>query len=118
MGYDGDTIAESSGIYELVEFAGRLYFAAETGETGRELWVSDGTTEGTQLVEDLRPGFNENYYFLANSSDPYSLTVVGDELFFAANDGEIGTELYKLTAEDLNSTKTPTKTQASSTAYR
>ena len=104
---DGEVVfPESSGIYEFAEFNGHLYFSADTNETGRELWVTDGTTEGTQLVEDLRPGSGEGYSFpYPYSSSPYFLTVVGDELFFAADNGETGTELFKLTADDFNSEK-------------
>ncbi|NJR47050.1 MAG: hypothetical protein HC775_15485 [Hyellaceae cyanobacterium CSU_1_1] len=39
----------------LVEFNDKLYFAANDGETGRALFVSDGTTDGTQLVTDVFP---------------------------------------------------------------
>jgi ELWxxDGT repeat protein len=31
-------------------------FAATTAAEGRELWRTDGTTAGTTLVADLRPG--------------------------------------------------------------
>ncbi len=85
----------SSYISDITEFQGKLYFTAEAGEIGRELWVSDGTTEGTKLFEDLRPG-NNNY---TSGSNPSDLTVIGDELFFAANNGTTGTELFKLTAD-------------------
>ena len=76
----------------LTEFNGKLYFSASDGENGRELWVTDGTTEGTTLVADINPG--------SNNSSPQNLTVIGDELFFGANNGEIGNELFKLTFDD------------------
>jgi ELWxxDGT repeat protein len=82
----------------LVEFNDKLYFAANNGESGNELFVTDGTAEGTQLVADIRPGENKDGY--SYGSYPYELTVVGDELFFRADDGETGTELYKLTFDD------------------
>ena len=34
----------------------RLFFAADDGTHGDELWNSDGTAEGTVLVKDIRPG--------------------------------------------------------------
>ena len=83
--------------YNLVEFNNKLYFTANDGESGDELYVTDGTAEGTQLVADINP--NSNY---GNNSGSYAseLTVVGNELFFRANDGEVGTELFKLTIVD------------------
>ena len=90
--------AEGSYASDFVEFNSKLYFAANNGENGNELFVSDGTADGTQLVADINPGTSDfGNSFGSNVSD---LTVVGNELFFAANDGETGTELYKLLFED------------------
>ena len=33
----------------------QVYFPADDGETGAELWMSDGTAEGTRLVADVNP---------------------------------------------------------------
>jgi ELWxxDGT repeat protein len=77
------------GVYFFTEFNNKLYFSADDGVNGRELWVTDGTTAGTQLVIDLNPG--------SNNSNPANLTVVGTELFFTANNGTTGFELFKLT---------------------
>ncbi|MEO0925847.1 MAG: hypothetical protein AAFY63_08245 [Cyanobacteria bacterium J06643_13] len=85
---------------DLVEFNGKLYFTADNGESGRELFATDGTAEGTQLVADLRPGSSS--YGYSYGSDPSDLTVVGDELFFSASNREVGTELFKLTFEDTS----------------
>jgi ELWxxDGT repeat protein len=82
----------------FVEFNNKLYFTANNGESGRELFVTDGTAEGTQLVADIRPG--ESKYGYSYGSYPSELTVVGDELFFSADNGETGAELYKLTLDD------------------
>ncbi|MGB5636504.1 MAG: ELWxxDGT repeat protein, partial [Waterburya sp.] len=74
---------------DLVEFNNKLYFRAEDVENGIELWVTDGTTEGTKLFADINPG--------GVSSVPGDLAVVGEELFFSAGNGETGSELFKLT---------------------
>jgi ELWxxDGT repeat protein len=56
---------------------------------GRELWVTDGNANGTELVADLNPG--------APDSAPVSLSAGTDSLFFGANDGVHGWEPFKLT---------------------
>ncbi len=47
----------SSSIRNLTIFDDRLFFRADDGENGTELWSSDGTPEGTTLHSDIRPGF-------------------------------------------------------------
>jgi len=69
-------------ITELTTFHGKLILAADG-----ELWLSDGTVTGTKLLKDIRLG--------PENSDPQSLTVVGQTLYFAANDGVHGNELWK-----------------------
>jgi ELWxxDGT repeat protein len=88
----------SSSPSNLVEFNDQLYFAANNGENGNELFVTDGTAEGTELVADLRLGVDS--YGNSNGSDPFELTVVGSELFFRADSGLTGNELFKLTFDD------------------
>ena len=107
---------EGSSIRDFTEFNDRLYFVADTQETGAELWVTDGTTEGTQIVQDLLPGFRdfEAGFSAAYSSYPNYLTVVGNELFFAAENESVGRELFKITTEDLEPEKTETETETAS----
>jgi ELWxxDGT repeat protein len=35
---------------------GTLYFIADDGVSGEELWKTDGTDAGTVLVKDINPG--------------------------------------------------------------
>ena len=53
------------------------YFIANDGYHGKELWKSDGTEEGTVMVADLTPGFNDT---------PIDVLTVGmnDQLFFTS----------------------------------
>lgn len=64
-------------------------FTAKTTGTGRELFMSDGTPNGTSLVIDLEPTA------FPKSSNPAGFEVVaGERLYFAADDGVHGTELW------------------------
>ena len=89
----------SSYAYGFTEFDGKLYFSANDGETGNERWVTDGTTEGTQLLVDINPGISDFYY--ATNSYVSNLTVFDDQLFFTADNGQTGRELFKLSFDDL-----------------
>jgi ELWxxDGT repeat protein len=85
-----DGTARGTGLVrDLVPGAGSLILdAAEDGVHGIELWSSDGTREGTALVADLRPG--------PESSTLGSLVVSGRRLYFPADDGVSGRELWAL----------------------
>ncbi len=39
---------------EYVEFGDKLIFSVNDPETGRELWISDGMTEGTVILENIQ----------------------------------------------------------------
>ncbi|MBW8875054.1 MAG: S-layer homology domain-containing protein [Acidobacteria bacterium] len=75
----------SSGL-ALTPMGNAVYFVADDGTSGRELWKSDGTAAGTVRVKDIRPG--------SASSDVDLLTVAGNRLFFVADDGVHGRELW------------------------
>jgi ELWxxDGT repeat protein len=62
-----------------------LFFRANDGANGYELWKSDGTEPGTVLVKDIDP---------VGSSSPFYLTDVGGKLVFRADDGTNGQELW------------------------
>ena len=57
------------------------------GTTGSELWKSDGTAAGTVIVKDINPA--------AGNAVPESLSVMGNYVYFNANDGTLGTELWR-----------------------
>jgi len=73
--------------YDPVGVRSKLYFPADSPGDGIELWSSDGTDAGTELVADVRLG--------TDSSRPASLVSVAGNLFFVANDGVHGRELWR-----------------------
>ncbi len=42
--------------YSTTSSGNQLYFIADNGEHGFELWRSDGTSDGTRMVKDINPG--------------------------------------------------------------
>jgi ELWxxDGT repeat protein len=97
-----------------VGFQGKTFFsgADPTGNPSipvheRELWYTDGSQAGTQFLKDIRPGTYEEYtnegtLEIKYGSYPEKLTVVNDWLFFTADDGVHGRELWKTDGSESN----------------
>jgi len=67
---------------------GQLYFSANNGGTGFELWRTDGTASGTSLVKDIHPSgssFDASFQMYAHAG----------LIYFYANDGSSGRELWR-----------------------
>lgn len=77
-------VSEVSFEAKLTVSGNYLYFVGRDGNTGTELWRTDGTPEGTRLVKDVTPGPS------SSSSAPTSLFDANGTLYFFA-----GTGLYK-----------------------
>ncbi|HEX8675886.1 MAG TPA: ELWxxDGT repeat protein, partial [Segetibacter sp.] len=76
-----------SGIHNP-PFNGKAFLTATTKAEGSELWITDGTAEGTVLVKDVYPGNesgagNVNYFYTQNT------------FFFQGENDATGSELWK-----------------------
>jgi ELWxxDGT repeat protein len=63
---------------ELSPLGNRILFANWQEKTGLEPWISDGTTQGTQLLKDLVPN-----HFQPRSSSPRGFTALGEKVYFS-----------------------------------
>jgi RNA polymerase sigma factor (sigma-70 family) len=103
-------------IGNLTAVGRTLFFTADDGEHGLELWKSDGTEAGTVMVKDINPGPASSVEWrrpgdtappgLGKPRDPGStftrhglgtdtMAVIGRTLYFTADDGVHGYELWK-----------------------
>lgn len=76
-----------------IVFNNQLFFVGSEGVNGFELWKSDGSSAGTSLLKDI----NQNsgaYDDLTFGTNP-AFTVADSTLFFFANDGINGREVWK-----------------------
>ena len=76
----------SSNPQNLISHGENIFFTADNGQNGTELWYSDSTATGTQMVKDI----NTN-----GSSEPRSFVLSGDILYFTAYNDQYGRELWK-----------------------
>lgn len=80
--------SESSYPSSLYAWNGNLYFSADDGLNGAELWKSNGTAAGTVLVSDIMPGMDGSW--------PTGFaTLGGSVVLFIASNGTSGYELWK-----------------------
>ncbi len=75
-------------------FHDKILFIANSQEYGYEFWITDGSEEGTQILKDINEGeesaFERSIYINSIPTFEYK-----DHLYFVANDGIHGEELWK-----------------------
>ena len=74
-------------------FDGKTFFTMRTAESGTELWVTDGTAPNTRLFADICPGQCGGMNTFA-----IEFYIEGNNMYFAADDGVHGRELWRLAA--------------------
>ncbi|SHK73043.1 T9SS type A sorting domain-containing protein [Epilithonimonas mollis] len=108
---DINTFSASAGSTpnNFMEFNGKVYFAASDGSTtGTELYVTDGTEQGTHIVKDLYAG--------SSSSFPEKLTVFGNKFYFLINNTGGARELWESDGTE-NGTKLVTAVAVASNLF-
>ncbi|GGD81848.1 hypothetical protein GCM10011514_52410 [Emticicia aquatilis] len=86
--YPGSSGSNISNI-KVVTFGGvtKALFSAYSPTDGQELWITDGTIAGTQLLKNINSS--------SASSNPFGFEQLGTNVLFFANDGTNGIELWK-----------------------
>src|SRR5262249_59482779 len=80
---------------------GSLYFRANEGVHGAELWTSDGTADGTALVKDINPGAADGR---PGVIAPQRLVDVGGIAYFSATTTGAGSELWRSDGTEAGTT--------------
>jgi|GEM_PF-3352709 len=96
-----NSVLVGSNPSEITDVNGVIYFTADDGRSGRELWKLQANGNPPIRVSDINLGFA--------SSNPENLTVVNGTLYFTAENGKQGRELWKISntgtpelIEDIN----------------
>ncbi|GAB2825061.1 hypothetical protein GCM10027043_28060 [Ferruginibacter profundus] len=71
----------------FITYNNKVYFTATDDTHGRELFSTDGTAAGTQIVMDMEPGINSSY--------PFQSVVYNGQLFFCCYLGNNAHGLWK-----------------------
>ncbi|MBK9317420.1 MAG: T9SS type A sorting domain-containing protein [Bacteroidetes bacterium] len=90
----------------------QLLFAANNyigSSTNRELFISDGTTNGTQLLLDIIPG--------NSSSSPDRMIAIGGKVYFSVGDNTSGVLVYRPWVSDGTIAGTYSLFPPAATAY-
>ena len=83
---DGDSMAYVYAQYTF--FNNELYFAADNGANGSELWKTDGTQQGTVMVKDINFGSAGSWPHLRKSVE------LDGKMYFSATTSTQGREIW------------------------
>lgn len=90
---DLQELDETGGIIQLTTIDDVLFFVAKEEATGFELWMSEGTEDETVRLTDLIAGEEDS---LADNADIPMMGALATYVYFAADDGVHGMELWRV----------------------
>ncbi len=76
---------QGNSLVQLIAAKDKVYWTGYSSTYGSEIWTSDGTASGTQVI-DLVPGSSSSYVS--------AIFPINDSIVFAYNDGVTGAELW------------------------
>lgn len=85
--YDFNQAPARTGYQSWVEIDGKMYFSANDGHFGYELWQFDPTTEQAHRLTDAHPK--------GGWSEPSRITAYDGMVYFTAYTGQFGTQLFR-----------------------
>jgi ELWxxDGT repeat protein len=77
-----------------------MLFVANDGTTGEEIWTTDGTEAGTQLLQDINPGPLGSMQFAFTGL--YGGVPMNGKLYFTAYKEGVGSELWETDGTQAN----------------
>ena len=88
-----------------VQVGNTIFFDADDGSSGTELWAHNSNNETSWMIHDINQGENCNSwdgetYCDGLGSNPYDAILVGDTIFFLANDNSSGIQLWAHNTEN------------------
>ena len=96
----------------FIKVGATIYFTAKDNTNGIELWKTNGTEIGTQMIKDVYQGNNNNF------NPPQALTEFNNQLYFAQGDiSNTGIQIWKSNGTETGTTKVTNLPNAFFTGY-
>ena len=96
--YVDENYFNGSSVRDFIKIGANLYFTAKDNNNGLEVWKTDGTEAGTQMIKDINPG--NNY----SGGAPGNLTEFNGMLYFTQFDSN-NSQIWKTNGTEAGTVK-------------